>query len=165
MTDYTEQDTERARQAERSSAGQPTQNLGPLPASLAPAPARAAGGRSNLAALALIAVGALVLFGYLPDSRLEIEGGMILLTIASCFAAAGDRPTRGSETSDDVPTLVFSGTYEEVLFLKTLIESAGIETSVDAMPQRRYAESRLFVRQADVEPAREIVEDSAPSQS
>jgi uncharacterized membrane protein len=83
MTDYTEQDTERARQAERSSVGTPTQNLGPLPASLAPV--RAAGGRGNLAALALIAVGALVLLGYLPNSRLEIEGGMVLLTIASCF--------------------------------------------------------------------------------
>ncbi len=31
MTNYTDQDTERARQAERSSVGTPTQNLGPLP--------------------------------------------------------------------------------------------------------------------------------------
>ena len=84
MIDYTDQDTQRARQAERSSAGTPTQNLGPLPqGSLAPA--RAMGGRNNLAALALIGIGALILLGYLPNSRLEIEGGMILLTIASCF--------------------------------------------------------------------------------
>src|SRR5262249_43482692 len=66
-----------------SSVGTPTQHLGPLPAGMAPV--RAAGGRNNLAALALIAVGALILFSYLPNSRLEIEGGMVLLTIASCF--------------------------------------------------------------------------------
>jgi uncharacterized membrane protein len=84
MTDYTDRDTERARQAERSSAGTPTQNLGPLPqGSLATT--RATGGRNNLAALALIGVGALILLGNLPDHRIEITGGMILLTIASCF--------------------------------------------------------------------------------
>jgi len=84
MTDYTDQDSERARQAERSSVGTPTQNLGtPLPASLAPV--RAAGGRNNLAALALIAIGALALLGYLPNSRIDIAPGMVLLTIASCF--------------------------------------------------------------------------------
>jgi hypothetical protein len=61
---------------------------------------------------------------------------------------------------DDVPVLVFSGPYEDVLFLKTLIESAGIETSLDAIPQRRhYAESRLFVRPADARDASEIVAD------
>src|SRR5215208_4881365 len=84
MTDYTEQDTERARQAERSSVGTPTQNLGPLPRGNL-APVRAAGGRNNLAALALIAIGALALLGYLPNSRIDIVPGMVLLTIASCF--------------------------------------------------------------------------------
>jgi hypothetical protein len=84
MHDYTDQDTERARQTERSSAGTPTQNLGPLPQTSL-APARAAGGRINLAALALIAVGALLLLSRLPNLRIEIEGGMVLLTIASCF--------------------------------------------------------------------------------
>jgi uncharacterized membrane protein len=49
------------------------------------APARGVGDRNNLLALALIAGGALMLFGYLPNSRMEIEGGLILLTIASCF--------------------------------------------------------------------------------
>jgi hypothetical protein len=34
-------------------------------------------------------------------------------------------------TSDDVPTVVFTGPYTEVLFLKSLIESYGIETSFD----------------------------------
>ena len=33
-------------------------------------------------------------------------------------------------SDDDVPTLVFEGPYAEVLFVKTLIESAGIATSI-----------------------------------
>jgi len=83
QTDYNEQDTERARQTERSSAGQLTQTL--------PAPqggvmtARSAGTRGNLAALALIAVGALMLLGRVVPGRGEVMGGMVLLTIASCF--------------------------------------------------------------------------------
>jgi hypothetical protein len=81
--EYSEQDTERARQAERSSAGLATQNLGSPAASLAPA--RAVGGRNNLLALGMIALGMLMLLGRLPDSRLEFTGGMVLLTIASCF--------------------------------------------------------------------------------
>jgi hypothetical protein len=82
-TEYSEQDTERARQAEHSSAGLATQSLGSLPPS-GPA-ARAAGGPNSLLALGMIAVGVLMLLGRLPNSRLEIEGGMVLLTIASCF--------------------------------------------------------------------------------
>ena len=78
---YTEQDTERARQAEQSSAGISTQQLAYPPiASAAPAPRR-----NNLAALALIAVGVLMLLGRVSPVRFEFEGGMILLTIASCF--------------------------------------------------------------------------------
>src|SRR5262245_24531497 len=84
--EYSEQETERVRQAEGTSAGMPTQSLGPAPVvGPAMAPARGVGDRNNLLALALIAGGALMLFGYLPNSRLEIEGGLILLTIASCF--------------------------------------------------------------------------------
>jgi uncharacterized membrane protein len=84
--EYSEQDTERVRQAERNSAGVPTQDLGPAPVvGPALAPMRGVGDRNNLLALALIAGGALMLFGYLPDNRLEIEGGLIMLTIASCF--------------------------------------------------------------------------------
>jgi hypothetical protein len=78
---YTEQDTERARQAEQSSAGMSTQQLAyPPAASTAPAPRR-----NNLAALALIAVGVLMLLGRVSPLQFEFEGGMILLTIASCF--------------------------------------------------------------------------------
>ena len=63
-------------------------------------------------------------------------------------------------SADDVPVLVFSGTYEEALFLKTLIESAGIETSLDGQPHRRtITASRLFVRRADAEHASEPIAD------
>ena len=55
---------------------------------------------------------------------------------------------------DDVPVEVFRGPYTEVVFLTTLIESAGIETSLD----RTRAGTRLFVRRADVAAARELVE-------
>ena len=78
---YTEQDTERARQAEQSSAGLATQQLSHMPAaSAAPTPRR-----NNLAALALITVGVVMLLGRLAPMRFEFEGGMVLLTIASCF--------------------------------------------------------------------------------
>ena len=77
---YTEQDTARARQAEQSSAGLPTQQLSNVPASAAPVSRR-----NNLAALALIAVGVLMLLGRIAPVQFEFEGGMILLTIASCF--------------------------------------------------------------------------------
>lgn len=83
QTDYTDQDTERARQAELSSAGMPTQNLTALPPS-ASAPARQ-GGNNNLAGLALIAVGAVLLIGQILPGRGPFMAGMVLLTIASCF--------------------------------------------------------------------------------
>ncbi len=78
---YTEQDTEQARQAERSSAGLTTQQLSNIPAaSVAPS-----AGRNNVAALALIVVGVIMLLGRIAPLQLEFEGGMVLLTIASCF--------------------------------------------------------------------------------
>jgi hypothetical protein len=83
QSDYSEQDTERARTAERSSAGQRTQQFGTLPpAALA---SQAASGRNNLPALALIAIGALMLFGRVVPGRGEFMGGAVVLTIASCF--------------------------------------------------------------------------------
>ena len=81
---YTEQDTEQARQAERSSAGQPTQNLAPTPQGIA-MPALRGAGRNNLGALALIGLGVIMILGRFAPLNLEIEGGMVLLTIASCF--------------------------------------------------------------------------------
>jgi hypothetical protein len=64
-------------------------------------------------------------------------------------------------TDDDVPTLVFEGPYAEVLFVQTLIESAGIATNVtDQMRGGRVGfETRLFVRRADAEHANELVAD------
>lgn len=80
---YTDQDTARTRQAEQSSAGMPTQQLGWQPP--AAAPRMLEGGRNNLLALAMIAVGVLLFLGRLAPLQVEFEGGMVLLTIASCF--------------------------------------------------------------------------------
>ena len=77
---YTDQDTERARVAEQTSAGLPTQQLPATP----PSPI-AAGGRNNGVALALIALGVVLFLGRLLPERSEMTGGMVLLTIASCF--------------------------------------------------------------------------------
>jgi hypothetical protein len=82
-SNYTEQDTEQARQAERSSAGLQTQQL-PNTAVPSVAPAGASG-RNNIAALAMIATGVLLLLGRVFPDRGALTGGMVLLTIASCF--------------------------------------------------------------------------------
>ena len=66
---YTEQDTERARLAEQSLAGISTQQLAyPLAASAAPVLRR-----NNLAALALIAVGVLMLLARLTPLQFEFD--------------------------------------------------------------------------------------------
>ena len=63
-------------------------------------------------------------------------------------------------TADDVPTLVFSGEYTEAVFVKTLLESAGIETNESNWGHRGTpAVTRLYVRQVDVEHALELVAD------
>ena len=88
---YTDQDTERARQAERHSAGLETQQLGVPSATMGQAQAYPAPTlpvmqhRPNVTGLALIAVGAFILLSRIPALGLEIEAGMILLTIASVF--------------------------------------------------------------------------------
>ncbi|HMQ31681.1 MAG TPA: hypothetical protein PKD53_13210 [Chloroflexaceae bacterium] len=83
---YSEQDTERARMAERTSAGMATQQL-TLPNDIGGAasasPARA--GRPNLVGLVLVGLGALLLLGRLGTLQIELGAGMILLTIASVF--------------------------------------------------------------------------------
>ena len=65
-------------------------------------------------------------------------------------------------TPDDVPTVVFTGAETEVMFLKTLIESFGIETSLDG-PEVRGSGIRwgcsLYVRQADAAYANRVVAD------
>lgn len=97
-TKYSDDDTERAREVERSSAGRQTQPLGLPPA--APAlPTRSRG--QGALGVALIVLGALMLLGYLasnlvggvagpllPDGG-DLRAGMILLTIGSCFLFFG----------------------------------------------------------------------------
>jgi hypothetical protein len=83
-SNYSDQDTERVRQAEQSSAGLPAQNLSGAPL-MSPASAARVPGRNNVAALAMIAIGMLMILGRLAPWRFELEGGMVLLTIASCF--------------------------------------------------------------------------------
>ncbi|NNJ10753.1 hypothetical protein EKD04_010475 [Chloroflexales bacterium ZM16-3] len=86
--DYTDQDTERARQAERSSAGVQTQQLH-LPEGLSYAPAgqisAAPAQRANPLALGMIVLGVLLLLARGATVPLELTGGMVLLTISSCF--------------------------------------------------------------------------------
>jgi uncharacterized membrane protein len=88
QTDYSEQDTERTRQAERSSAGVQTQQLrlpdgsGYTSAGQLVAPARQGG---NPLALAMIGLGVVLLLVRGASVPLELTGGMVLLTISSCF--------------------------------------------------------------------------------
>jgi hypothetical protein len=98
QTNYSEQETERVRAAERdvNSAGMETQNLGQLPPSYAQsfAPQSTAPqstlaapfpGKNNLPALALVGFGIVLLLGQMLRGQLEIEGGMVLFTVASCL--------------------------------------------------------------------------------
>lgn len=90
QSEYSEQDTERARERERSSAGAATQQLAmPQPPDLGGASVSSAvqpiNRRGNLPALALLLVGGLLLLGQVFPGRVETTGGMVLLTIASCF--------------------------------------------------------------------------------
>lgn len=94
QTDYTDDHTAHARELERSSAGYQTQPLTPLPNMPAPS-----AGRLNPLGLALMLLGGCMLVVYLLTSlggvsilpalplpsRGEIQAGLILLTIGSCF--------------------------------------------------------------------------------
>lgn len=84
-TDYSEYDTERVRRAERSAAGDPTQNVAPVPPAHGVKAVPRQRGANSAAALVLIAVGMALLLAQLVPLRLELGGGMVLLTIASCF--------------------------------------------------------------------------------
>jgi hypothetical protein len=77
---YTEQDTERERWAEQSSAGMATQHLSP-----ANVVTHETGRRGQQMGLILVGLGALLLLGRLVTLPIELTGGMILLTIASVF--------------------------------------------------------------------------------
>jgi hypothetical protein len=64
-------------------------------------------------------------------------------------------------SDEDVPTPVFEGPFAEVMFVQSLIESAGIPTTVtDLMRGGRVGfYPKIFVRRADAEHAMEIVDD------
>ncbi|HEU4328321.1 MAG TPA: hypothetical protein VFS21_34605 [Roseiflexaceae bacterium] len=93
MNEYTDQDTDRVRTAERSSAGQQTQQLGAASVTRLGAPAAPQRYRNNPVAIGLIILGALLLLGrgtggvdaLLAPLDLELEGGMFFLTLSSCF--------------------------------------------------------------------------------
>ena len=84
MVQYTDEDTERVRQMERdSSAGVSTQRLGALPITAPNVQVQ----RSNtrFAGVALILLGAVVFMMQMFGQQVDIEGGVVLFTIASCF--------------------------------------------------------------------------------
>jgi hypothetical protein len=63
-------------------------------------------------------------------------------------------------TEDDVPTPVFLGNYTDALFLQSLLESAGIETSAANWGHRGTpAETRLYVRKVEAQHASELIDD------
>ena len=83
---YTEHDTERAREAERSSAGMATQHLTlPSDAGTAASSAPVSTKRPNAIGMLLVGLGVLLLLSRLGSVQLEVTGGMVLLTIASVF--------------------------------------------------------------------------------
>ncbi len=83
-TDYSDEDTEQARQTEYSSAGKATQILTP-PHTEENRSGNPIQRRNSLLALGLVSVGVLLWLSQFAPFRLEFEGGMVLLTIASCF--------------------------------------------------------------------------------
>lgn len=76
---YTEEDTERARQAEQAAMQQPAHSQ--LPSG----PKVTRSTRQNLLALAMISAGLMMLLGRSIPNSGDMMGGMVLLTIASCF--------------------------------------------------------------------------------
>ena len=75
---YTEHDTERARQHERMQAGS-------YPPMQPVAPVGSFRQRNNVLALGLVGIGALMLISRIFGDGESITGGLILLTISSCF--------------------------------------------------------------------------------
>ena len=63
--------------------------------------------------------------------------------------------------ADTQPALAFVGRQAEVVFLKSLLESAGIDCSVDlpVWGESGVRDARLFVAAADLDAAAELVED------
>jgi hypothetical protein len=62
-------------------------------------------------------------------------------------------------SDDDVPVRVFEGAYAEVVFLQSLMESVGVETSLTNTGHRGGPPCQIFVRRGDVVRALEVVND------
>jgi hypothetical protein len=99
-------------------------------------------------------------------------GYAILLIVALLSMWLGyrySRPTRAGASfrpaaksfEGDLPTVVFAGAYEDAMFLKSLLESTGIHATFDSLPMRGRTpfESKVYVRRADADKARELVDD------
>jgi hypothetical protein len=61
-------------------------------------------------------------------------------------------------TRDDIPVPVYTGTFTESVFLKTLLEGNDIPASLSDMSFKGTADVRVCVAQRDVERAREFVD-------
>jgi len=59
------------------------------------------------------------------------------------------------------PLLVYTGPDAEVLFLQSMLDSSGIDCSIDMPTRGRQGirEARLFVAQADVDAAAPLIAD------
>jgi len=59
---------------------------------------------------------------------------------------------------DDLPTLIFSGQISEAAFLKSLLESRGIDTSIETVFLAPVP-PKLYVRRRDAQNAVEVIEE------
>ncbi len=82
---YTDEDTERVRETERSTAGHQTQPLGGAVVRVGRDMLGGRGGAVSLPGVALMVIGALMLIGYLFGATIDLTPGLILLTIGACF--------------------------------------------------------------------------------
>jgi hypothetical protein len=62
-------------------------------------------------------------------------------------------------SKDHVPVLVFDGEYSEMLFLRTLIESAGIEMFLTSALGEGGPINGIYVKPEDAEHARDLIDD------
>ena len=61
------------------------------------------------------------------------------------------------DEDDLAPVTIFSGAYADILFLKSLIEAAGIPTNL--VLTQRFGEPFLTVRRCDALHAQELTDD------
>jgi hypothetical protein len=90
------------------------------------------------------------------DTAVGLDGEIGRLQICNC-----ERDTLVVMDLDDLPVVIFHGPQSEVIFLKTLLESRGIEAAHETwfMGVHLTAPETLRVRGRDAARARELVED------